>query len=207
MLNAMRLCRQSQVTTVLASATLWLVQAGIPLWAQAAQQSPALPPSSPPAVIQAQPGRPAQPMQQNIAPQPVPAPPQASSNPGLIEEFSNMLKNSASGLSSTWKGSQQTIDGINSTAQGAAKGAADALMSTAGQTMVKGRAVCPVSGNGAPDCKAASEQLCKSKGYKSGSSVDIETSETCDPRVYISGRTGAPGECKTQNSVTRAVCQ
>ncbi|RTL54110.1 MAG: hypothetical protein EKK40_03140 [Bradyrhizobiaceae bacterium] len=146
-------------------------------------------------------------MPQNVAPQPVPAPPQASSNPGLIEEFSNMLKNSASGLSSTWKGSQQTIDGINSTAQGAAKGAADALMSTAGQTMVKGRAVCPVASNGAPDCKAASEQLCKSKGYKSGSSVDIETSETCDAKVYISGRTGAPGECKTQNSVTRAVCQ
>lgn len=162
------------------------------------------PPSAQPPVIQAQP-----PIQQ--------IPPQAAapSNPGLIEEFGKLLQNSASGLSSTWqgtwKGSQQTIDAIGSGAQGAvsgaAKGATDALISGTTQTMVKGRAACPVAGNGAPDCRAASEQLCKMKGYKSGSSVDIETAETCNPKIYISGRTGAPGECKTQNFVTRAVCQ
>ncbi len=137
----------------------------------------------------------------------MPAAPAAPSNPGLIEEFGKLLQNSASGLSSTWKGSQQTIDAINSGAQGAAKGATDVWISTTTQTMLKGRATCPVAGNGAPDCKAASEQLCKTKGYKTGSSVDIETAETCNPKVYISGRTGAPGECRIESFVTRAVCQ
>lgn len=153
--------------------------------------------------------------------QPIPPPPEPP-NPGLIEEFGKLLKNSASGLSSTWqgtwKGSQQTIDAIGSGAQGAvsgaakgatdaAKGATDALISTTSQTMRKGRVACPVAGNGAPDCRAAAEQLCKTSGYKSGSSLDIETAETCNAKVYLSGRTGAPGECKTQNFVTRAMCQ
>lgn len=179
---------------------------GTPSLPPPATSGPALPPVNP---VQQAPIQP-MPTPQNPLPQAA-APPQAPSNPGLIEEFGKLLQNSASGLSSTWKGSQQTIDAIGSGAQGAvsgaAKGATDALISTTSQTMVKGRAACPVAGNGAPDCRAASEQLCKTKGYKSGSSVDIETAETCNPKVYISGRTGAPGECITQNFVTRAVCQ
>ena len=170
-------------------------------WIQAQQILP--PPGQPPA-------------QQNLAPSsvpPSPAPPPASapaappSNPGLVEELGKIIKNSASSLSSTWKGSQQTIDNFNSGAKDAAKGATDAILSTTSQTMVSGRVACPIAGNGAPDCKSASEQLCKAKNYRTGSSVDIETAETCSAKVYISGRTGAPGECKTQNFVTRAVCQ
>ncbi len=149
-------------------------------------------------------------------------PQEAPSNPGLIDEIGKIIKNSASGLSSTWQGtwngSRQTIDAIGSGAQGAvngatkgatdaAKGASDALISTTSQTMTKGRVACPVAGNGAPDCRAAAEQLCKTSGYRSGASLDIETAETCNAKVYISGRTGAPGECKTQNFVTRAMCQ
>lgn len=211
MLNSAHLRGQSRFGMFLASATLLIAQAGVHAKAQSALQqgvalSPpsaqSLPPAAPPPVIPAQPPM----LQQNLAPQAAPP-----SNPGLIEEFGKLLQNSASGLSSTWKGSQQTIDAIGSGAQGAvsgaAKGATDALISTTTQTMVKGRAACPVAGNGAPDCRAASEQLCKAKGFKSGSSVDIETAETCNPKIYISGRTGAPGECKTQNFVTRAVCQ
>lgn len=185
-------------------------------WIQAQQILP--PPGQPPGQqVQA-------PVQQNLAPSAAPpssipaGPPPASvptapppSNPGLVEELGKIIRNSASGLSSTWKGSQQTIDAIGSGAQGAvsgaAKGATDAILSTTSQTMVTGRSACPIAGNGAPDCKSASEQLCKGKGYRTGSSVDIETAETCSAKVYISGRTGAPGECKTQNFVTRAVCQ
>jgi hypothetical protein len=73
--------------------------------------------------------------------------------------------------------------------------------------VVTGRSVCPVAGNGAPDCKAASDRLCKDKGYKDGKSLDIETAEKCSAKVYLSGRTGAPGECRTENFVTRAICQ
>ncbi len=192
-------------------ALVMLLTAAVDARAQWLQAQQILPPPGPTPPQQMQPSA-----QQNLAPS---APPTASvpagpslpasppSNPGLVEEIGKLIQNSASGLSSTWKGSQQTIDAIGSGAKGAAKGATDAILSTTSQTMVTGRTTCPVAGNGAPDCKAASEQLCKGKGYKTGSSVDIETAETCSAKVYISGRTGAPGECKTQNFVTRAVCQ
>jgi hypothetical protein len=75
------------------------------------------------------------------------------------------------------------------------------------QTVVTGRAACPVTANGAPDCHAAAEQLCKAKGFKSGKSLDIETAEKCSVKAYLTGRTGKPGECRTENFVTRAVCQ
>lgn len=206
MLHVTGVCRQLRFIAPVASSILLAAGA----WAQSAQPQAGQPSppadSAPPAPLQPMPA-PQSPVPP-LAPQAT-APPPAPSNPGLIEEFGKLLQNSASGLSSTWKGSQQTIDAIGSGAQGAvsgaAKGATDALISS--QTMVKGRAKCPVAGNGAPDCRAASEQLCKTKGYKTGSSMDIETAETCNPKVYISGRTGAPGECKTENFVTRAVCQ
>lgn len=188
-------------------ALIMLLTAAADARAQWLQAQQILPPAGSPAPQQMQP-------QQNLAPPPAAVPPAPAgppppppSNPGLVEEIGKIIKNSASGLSSTWKGSQQTIDAIGSGAQGAAKTATDAILSTTSQTIVTGRAACPVAGNGAPDCKTASEQLCKAKGYKAGSSVDIETAENCSAKVYISGRTGAPGECKTQNFVTRAVCQ
>ncbi|HEY0234776.1 MAG TPA: hypothetical protein VGC86_06960 [Afipia sp.] len=189
-------------------ASSMLLAAGALAQSPPPQQPPQVPgPALPP--VQQAPVQPA-PMPQNPVPQAA-APPPAPANPGLIEEFGKLLQNSASGLSSTWKGSQQTIDAIGSGAQGAvsgaAKGATDALISTTSQTMTKGRVACPMAGNGAPDCRAAAEQLCKTKGYRSGASLDIETAETCNAKVYISGRTGAPGECITRNFVTRAVCQ
>jgi hypothetical protein len=184
------------LTAVVDARAQWIqAQQILPPPAQQNLAPPAAPPSSaPPASVQAGPAPPAGPVQ----------PP---ANPGLVEEIGKLIRNSASGLSSTLKGSQQTIDNLNNSAKDAAKGATDAILSTTSQTVVNGRTACPIAGNGAPDCKSASDQLCKAKGYKGGTSVDIETAETCSAKVYISGRTGAPGECKTQNFVTRAVCQ
>eukprot|EP01035_Chromulina_nebulosa_P031620 gene31619-biopygen20323 len=74
-------------------------------------------------------------------------------------------------------------------------------------TMVKGRAVCPLSPNGAPDCKAASDKLCQSKGFKEGKSIDTDSARTCSPRALLSGRKPEESECKTENFVTQALCQ
>lgn len=149
-------------------------------------------------------------------PPPVPAAPpdQApKSNPGLVEEIGKLFKNSvtglrdsASGLTSKLPSARETIDGINSSAKDATE-SLSRMTPIGPQTMVNGRAACPAAANGAPDCKAASDKLCKDKGYKEGKSLDIETAEKCSARVYLSGRTGAPGECRTENFVTRAVCQ
>jgi len=74
-------------------------------------------------------------------------------------------------------------------------------------TMVSGLAACLVSANGAPDCKAGADRLCQSKGYKEGKSLDTDAAEKCSPKVYLPGYKRQPGDCKTENYVTRALCQ
>ena len=74
-------------------------------------------------------------------------------------------------------------------------------------TMVKGRTACLVAANGAPDCKAGADKLCQSKGYKEGKSLDTDAAEKCSAKVYMPGRKRQPGDCKTENFVTRALCQ
>lgn len=133
---------------------------------------------------------------------PAPPEPPARSNPGLVEEIGKLLKNTTSSLTPTLPSPQQTIDGLNSSA----KSATDSLTRIAplsGQSVAVGRTMCVVAANGAPDCKAASDQLCMQKGYKEGRSLDIEAAQKCSAKAYFSGASA----CKTENFVTRAVCQ
>jgi hypothetical protein len=144
------------------------------------------------------------PSQQSAPPGPEPAPP--ANNPGLVEEIGKLLKDSASGLRSTLPSPGKALDGLNSSAKDAAKDATDSLKRIAplsGQTMASGRTLCPPAANGAPDCKLAADQLCKEKGYAEGKSVDIESAQKCSAKAYFSGQ----GACRTENFVTRAVCQ
>jgi hypothetical protein len=141
----------------------------------------------------------AQPAPQQIEPPP-PAP---AENPGLINEIGKLFEKSKS-LLPTIKSPGETIDDLNARA----KDAGDSLTNLAKPSlMVKGRAACAVAANGAPDCKAGADKLCQSKGYKEGKSVDTDAAEKCSPKVYIPGRQRQPGDCKTENYVTRALCQ
>lgn len=148
---------------------------------------------------QPSPARAASPIVEQQPPPPsLPAP----SNPGLVEEIGKLLKNSASGLASTLPDPQKAIEGLNSSA----RDATDSLKQMAplsSQSMVTGRTLCPPAPNGAPDCKMASDRLCKEKGYKGGKSVDIESAQKCSAKAYFAGN----GACQTENFVTRAVCQ
>jgi hypothetical protein len=135
------------------------------------------------------------------SPAPPPAPAMPAHRPGFLEELGKVLKDSASHLSSSWKGSQKTLEDLNAKT----KDATESL--TRVQSVITGRAACPMTANGAPNCVVAAEQLCKGKGFKTGKSLDIETAEKCSAKVYLYGRTGAPGECRTENFVTRAICQ
>ena len=132
---------------------------------------------------------------------PAPPEPSARSNPGLVEEIGKLLKGTTS-LTPSLPSPQQTIDGLNSSA----KKATDSLSRIAplsGQAVVLGRTMCIVASNGAPDCKSASDQLCREKGYKEGRSLDIEAAQKCSAKAYFSGGSA----CRTENFVTRAVCQ
>src|SRR5262249_61638362 len=91
-------------------------------------------------------------------------------------------------------------------ASGAAKGAADAVTRPLTTRFATGRERCLVAANGAPDCRAAAEHLCKTAGYGGGSSVDMQSAEKCPARVYLLGRQ-SPSDCSMEHYVTRAMCQ
>jgi hypothetical protein len=133
-----------------------------------------------------------------------PAPPPAGEdNPGLIHEMGRLFDKSLSILPKI-KSPSETIDDLNARA----KDAGESLSNLARpSTMVSGRSPCPVSANGAPDCKIAADKLCQSKGYKEGKSLNMDSAETCSPKVFIPGRTRKPDDCRTDNFVTRAMCQ
>jgi hypothetical protein len=133
-------------------------------------------------------------------PEPTEPPPE---NPGLINEIGKLWEKSKSMLPPL-KSPGETIDNLNSRA----KDAGESLSNMARpSSMVTGRAACLVAANGAPDCKAGADKLCQSKGFKEGKSLDTDAAEKCSPKVFIPGRKREPGDCRTENFVTRALCQ
>jgi hypothetical protein len=152
-----------------------------------------------------------EPAQQSAPPQGGPAPtspsPAGQENPGLIDEIGKMFEKSLSILPPL-KSPSETIDDLNARAKDAAKDASESLSRLAKPaSMVSGRAICPVSANGAPDCKLGADKLCQSKGYKEGNSLTTDSAEACSAKVLIPGRTRKPDDCRTDNYVTRALCQ
>jgi hypothetical protein len=144
---------------------------------------------------------------QSPAQQPVPAlePPQTphDENPGLINEIGKLFEKSRS-LLPPLKSPSETIDDFNART----KDAGQSLSNMAKPSIVvSGRAACLVAANGAPDCTAGADRLCQSKGHKEGKSLDTDAAEKCSAKVYLPGYKRQPGDCKTENYVTRALCQ
>jgi hypothetical protein len=134
--------------------------------------------------------------------EPSSAPPERE-NPGLLNEIGKLFEKSKSILPPL-KSPNETIDDLNARA----KDAGESLSNMAKpSSMVTGRAVCVVASNGAPDCKVGADKLCQSKGYKEGKSLDTDAAEKCSPVVFLPGHKRGPNDCKTENFVTRALCQ
>jgi hypothetical protein len=143
------------------------------------------------------------PQQSDPAPSPDPAP---KENPGLLNEIGKLLEHPSSMLP-TLKSPKEAIDDLNARAKDMTKDASDSLSRLTKSSMATGRVACPVSTNGAPDCKAASDKLCQSKGFKEGKSLAMDTTRNCSAKSLLMG--GKPDEsaCRTENFVTRALCQ
>jgi hypothetical protein len=124
------------------------------------------------------------------------APPPATSsgedNPGLIQEMGKLFDKLPSILPPI-KSPSEAMNDLSRLARPS--------------TMVSGRMACPVSSNGAPDCKPAADQLCQSKGYKEGKSLNTDSAEKCSAKVLIPGRQRKPDDCRTDTVVTSALCQ
>jgi hypothetical protein len=182
------LIAQCRMHIAAATAALLVIAAGA-AWPQAAS-----PPSS--LAVQA-------PAQQAVPQQAEPAAPPPQESPGLFNELGKMFDKLP-----TLKGTQETIEDFNTRARDAARDASDNLARLAKpSSMVAGRMICPVSSNGAPDCKLGADKLCQSKGFKEGNSLNTNSAETCSAKVLIPGRTRKPDDCRTDNYVTSALCQ
>jgi hypothetical protein len=146
--------------------------------------------------------QPQQPQQGEPAP-PSPRP----ENPGLIGEIGKLFEKSMSVLPPL-KSPGEAIDDLNTRAKESAKDAGDALSRLAKpSSMVSGRVICPFAANGTPDCKSGADKLCQSKGYQEGKSLNTDSAESCSAKVLIPGRHRKPGDCRTDNYVTTALCQ
>ena len=181
---------RTRVATAGAALSIFVL-AGTAAWPQA------VPPPSLGIQSPAQQSVPDRPQPQQTAPQqnePAPSPPE---NPGLINELGKLWDKSKSILP-TLKSPQEAIEDLNTRARDATKGAGEGLSRLAKPSlMVTGRMGCPVSANGAPDCKAGADKLCQSKGYQEGKSLDTDAAEKCSAKVYLPGRKREPGDCRT----------
>jgi hypothetical protein len=154
------------------------------------------------------------PPKQSASPPPQPS---AGYRPGLLDALGNWFDKSFGTVNSGIKDARETIvniggkagqaaKGAASTATDVAKGTADTIVRLPGTRMVDGREKCAIAPNGAPDCYAAAEALCRSKGLSGGKSIETQSAQKCPTRVWLSGRTPQEGECATENFVVRAVC-
>lgn len=129
---------------------------------------------------------------QAAPPPSTPAPPAREDNPGLINEMGKLFDKLPSILPPI-KSPSETMNDLSRLARPS--------------TMVSGRMVCPASPNGGPDCKPAADQLCQSKGFREGKSLNADAVEKCSAKVLIPGRQRKPDDCRTDTFVTSALCQ
>lgn len=88
----------------------------------------------------------------------------------------------------------------------ATRGAIDTVVRLPAARIINGHERCGVAPNGAPDCVAAAEALCRRQGFSSGKSLDFTSAEECSARVMLSGRQ-SNNDCVTVTFISRAVCQ
>jgi len=128
--------------------------------------------------------------------------------PGFIDAFGRWLEHGATKFKSDMQDAQDNFDKLNNQAREAARGAVkDGIIGLPGARAQTGRERCAPADNGAADCQAAANALCRSKGFQSGKSLDTQSEQKCPAKVLLEGRSPNNTECPTTIFVTRAMCQ
>lgn len=169
------------------------------------------------------------PQEQNAQP---PAPMQLKSEPrGLFDAIGRWFDEGSAGFRSHVAGARTSFDEFNQRAEetrknigdtattmsrnavGAGVTAADATRDAVGAVaklpmsrIVQGRERCVTAPNGAPDCLAAAETLCRKQGFATGKSVDFTSAESCPVKAWL-GDKQSDGECRTVTFISKAMCQ
>ncbi len=135
-----------------------------------------------------------------------PAAPAPGHREGFIDAFGHWIEGSVSGWNFGLKGAADVAKDAADAAGTVTRDTADAVARIPGTRVISEHATCPTAPNGAPDCRAAAESICKAHGFAAGSSIDFQTVEKCPP-VALNGPDGQPAPCVIESYVTRALCQ
>jgi len=143
----------------------------------------------------------------------VPSNEKPKEDPGFFSAVGRWFSQQSANVNSTFNDTRQKVEGFGQEAGAAAKSTVDGAKDAAGAVAripnvrtVSGHEKCQAAPNGAPDCVAAANAICKAKGFDSGRSLAMTTAEICPPKVWMAGRSTGP-ECRTETFVSRAVCQ
>jgi len=138
---------------------------------------------------------------------------QPKEDAGFLAVVGRWFSQQSANVNATFKDARQKVEGFSQDAGAAAKSTVDGAKDAAGAVAripnvrtVSGHEKCQIAPNGAPDCVAAANAICKTKGFDSGRSLDMTTAEICPPKVWMAGRSNSP-ECRIETFVSRAVCQ
>jgi type IV secretory pathway TrbL component len=161
-----------------------------------------------------------------------PVQPPPAEKPGFIYEFGRWWDTTRGKFEELGKQSDAAAKDVATATQGAVQGAADATKGAAtatgnvvksaaeatkdaatsifrlpGVRIVEVHQLCSIAPNGAPDCRTAATNACRTKGFTSGNPMDVRSSQNCPPAVWLSGREPSAGECPEETVVLMAACQ
>ena len=135
------------------------------------------------------------------------ATPAPSSQPGFIATLGRWFEAGAAKFKSDMQGAQENLDRFGKEARDVAKDATTGLIALPNTRVLTGRERCVTAQNGAPDCLAAANNLCRGKGFQTGKLLDTQSEQKCPARMLLSGRSPNDIDCPPETFVTRAVCQ
>lgn len=134
-------------------------------------------------------------------------------NVGFFDAIGHWFDRQADSLNLSVDEARRQMERFGQKAESAARVTVDNAQDAAGAVariprsrIVSGYERCATAANGAPDCLAAADAVCKANGFGSGRSIDMTTAEICPPRVWMTGRNSGAG-CHTETFVSRAICR
>ena len=146
---------------------------------------------------------------QEVQPPPPAEPPPTAAPPSFLDALGRWLDDSKAKIDGQIKSTTDAVQGAAKDAKDAAEKAGQASGAVIGWpgAVARGRVRCAVAPNGAPDCAEAANALCRSKGFKLGKILDINTAQKCPTWVWLSGQPAPEGTCTAETFVLGAACQ
>src|ERR1700687_6227066 len=102
-----------------------------------------------------------------------------ANRPGFIDAFGHWIESSVGNWNAGLKGAADVAKDAADAATTVTRDTAGAVVRFPGTRVISERATCPVAPNGAPDCRAAAEAICKAHGFAEGRSIDFQAAEKC----------------------------